>query len=148
VHAKPEIIHQARKVHDFLTVGAAAPLQEAAVAGLELPDSYYAGLRDLYASKRALFLNCLRQTALPFTEPQGAYYVMVDISSLGFERDLEAAEWLVREIGVAGVPGSSFFREPEHRFIRFHFAKKEETLRAAGERLLKLTTNVGLPLQR
>ena len=139
VHAAPEIIAQARKVHDFLTVGAAAPLQEAAVAGLELPDSYYAGLRELYSQKRDLFLGCLRQTGLPFTEPQGAYYVMLDISSLGFAKDVDAAEWLVREIGVAGVPGSSFFRKPENRFIRFHFAKKEETLRTAGEKLLKLS---------
>jgi aminotransferase len=125
-------------VHDFLTVGAAAPLQEAAVAGLELPDSYYAGLRELYSKKRDVFLGYLRRTSLPFTDPQGAYYVMLDISSLGFARDIEAAEWFVREVGVAGVPGSSFFREPENRFIRFHFAKKEETLHAAGERLLKL----------
>ncbi len=134
VHAAPEIIAQARKVHDFLTVGAAAPLQEAAVAGLELPDSYYASLRELYSKKRDVFLGYLRRTGLPFTEPQGAYYVMLDISSLGFARDTEAAEWFVREVGVAGVPGSSFFRESENRFIRFHFAKKEETLHAAGER--------------
>jgi aminotransferase len=138
VHAAPEIIAQARKVHDFLTVGAAAPLQEAAVAGLELPDSYYDGLREFYSQKRDLFLGYLRRTGLPYTEPQGAYYVMVDISSLGFARDSEAAEWFIREIGVAGVPGSSFFREPENRFIRFHFAKKDETLRSAGEKLLKL----------
>lgn len=138
VQAAPHVIAQARKVHDFLTVGAAAPLQEAAVAGLELPDSYYAGLRDLYTRKRDVFLPYLRETGLPFTEPQGAYYVMLDISSLGFARDHDAAEWLVREIGVAGVPGSSFFREPEHRYIRFHFAKREETLRAAGEKLLRL----------
>lgn len=138
VMATPEVIAQARKVHDFLTVGAAAPLQEAAVAGLELPDSYYAGLRTMYTAKRDLFLGYLRKTGLPFSEPQGAYYVMLDISSFGFKTDMEAAEWLIRDIGVAGVPGSSFFREPEHRFIRFHFAKKEETLRAAGERLLKL----------
>ena len=138
VHAAPEIIAQARKVHDFLTVGAAAPLQEAAIAGLELPDSYYAGLRELYTRKRDVFLDYLRRTGLPYTEPQGAYYVMLDISSLGFASDVQAAEWLIQEIGVAGVPGSSFFREPENRFIRFHFAKKEETLHAAGERLLKL----------
>ena len=135
VQAAPHVIAQARKVHDFLTVGAAAPLQEAAVTGLEMPDSYYQGLGDLYAKKRAFFLDCLKQTGLPFTEPQGAYYVLLDISSLGFKTDLEAAEWMVREVGVAGVPGSSFFREPEHRFIRFHYAKKEETLRAAGEKL-------------
>lgn len=138
VQAAPAVIAQARKVHDFLTVGAAAPLQEAAVAGLELPDSYYTGLRDLYTHKRDLFLEILRKTGLPFTEPQGAYYVMVDISSLGFANDTEASEWFIREIGVAGVAGSSFFREPVNHLIRFHFAKNEETLRAAGERLLSV----------
>ncbi|MES2521199.1 MAG: aminotransferase class I/II-fold pyridoxal phosphate-dependent enzyme [Gemmatimonadota bacterium] len=138
VHAAPAVIHQARKVHDFLTVGAAAPLQEAAVAGLELPDSYYTGMREMYTAKRELFLGYLKQTGLPFTEPQGAYYVMLDIGALGFSDDTAAAEWFVRHIGVAGVPGSSFFREPVHNFIRFHFAKKEETLRAAGEKLVKL----------
>jgi aminotransferase len=138
VHAAPEVIAQARKVHDFLTVGAAAPLQEAAVAGLELPESYYAELLESYTAKRDVFLSYLRRTGLEFTEPQGAYYVLVDIGRLGFRTDTAAAEWMIREIGVAGVPGSSFFREPEHRFIRFHFAKKEETLRAAGERLLRL----------
>ena len=139
VHAAPHIIAQARKVHDFLTVGAAAPLQEAAVAGLDLPDSYYLGLRDAYTAKRDVFLAHLRRTGLPFTEPHGAYYVLLDISSLGFATDTAAAEWFVREIGVAGVPGSSFFREPEHRFIRFHFAKKEATLNAAGEKLASLS---------
>ena len=138
VFAAPEVIAQARKVHDFLTVGAAAPLQEAAVAGLELPPEYYRGLQKIYSDKRELFLGYLRQTGLPFTEPQGAYYVMLDISRLGFASDTAAAEWFVREIGVAGVPGSSFFRHPENRFLRLHFAKKEETLRAAGERLLRL----------
>ena len=138
VQAAPGVIAQARKVHDFLTVGAAAPLQEAAVAGLELPRSYYEELGRLYAVKRDLFLGILRRTGLPFTEPQGAYYVMVDVSALGFRTDTAAAEWLVREVGVAGVPGSSFFREPEPRYIRFHFAKREETLLAAGERLARL----------
>jgi aspartate/methionine/tyrosine aminotransferase len=141
VMASERVIEQARKVHDFLTVGAAAPLQEAAVAGLELPDSYYADFLEGYTRKRELFLGYLRQTGLPFSEPEGAYYVLVDISSLGFASDLEAASWLIKEIGVAGVPGSSFFREPEHRYIRFHFAKKESTLHAAGERLLKLREN-------
>jgi aspartate/methionine/tyrosine aminotransferase len=138
VQAAPEVIAQARKVHDFLTVGAAAPLQEAAVAGLELPDSYYAGLRDLYTAKRDLFLEILRRTGLPFTEPQGAYYVMVDISSLGFPDDGAASEWFIREVGVAGVAGSSFFREPVNHLIRFHYAKNEATLRAAGERLMRI----------
>jgi aminotransferase len=140
VHATPSVIAQARKVHDFLTVGAAAPLQEAAVAGLELPDSYYTELTAEYTRKREIFLGYLEQTGLPYTEPQGAYYVLVDISSLGFATDTEASEWLIREIGVAGVPGSSFFREPVHHLIRFHFAKKDETLHAAGERLLRLRT--------
>ena len=138
VHAAPAVINQARKVHDFLTVGAAAPLQEAAVAGLELPDHYYSGLRELYTAKRELFLGYLRQTGLPFTEPEGAYYVMLDIGALGFANDADASEWLIKHIGVAGVPGSSFFREPVHNFMRFHFAKKEETLRAAGEKLVQL----------
>ena len=138
VHASPTVIAQARKVHDFLTVGAAAPLQEAAVAGLELPASYYVGLTDIYTRKREIFLNYLRQSGLPFTEPQGAYYVMLDIGSLGFATDSEASEWMIRHIGVAGVAGSSFFRESVQHLIRFHFAKKDETLHAAGERLVRL----------
>jgi aminotransferase len=138
VMAAPAVIAEARKVHDFLTVGAAAPLQEAAIVGLLFPDSYYEELLKGYTTKRDVFLDYLRKTGLPFTEPEGAYYVLVDISSLGFKNDLQAAEWLTTEIGVTGVPGSSFFREPVHHLIRFHFAKREETLRAAGERLLKL----------
>ncbi len=138
VHAAPHVIAQARKVHDFLTVGAAAPLQEAAVAGLELPDSYYAGLTELYTRKREIFLTYLRQSGLPFTEPQGAYYVMVDVGALEFPTDAEASEWLIRHVGVAGVAGSSFFRESVQHLIRFHFAKKDETLHAAGERLVRL----------
>ena len=135
VAAAPEIIAQARKVHDFLTVGAAAPLQEAAVTALEFPDTYYAGLLTEYTRKRDLFLDYLSQTGLPYTTPQGAYYTLVDISALGFASDRIAAEELTKRIGVTGVPGSSFFREPEHRFIRFHFAKKDETLHEAGKLL-------------
>ena len=93
---------------------------------------------SFYTRKRDVFLGYLREIGLPFTEPQGAYYVMLDVSSLGFMRDADAAEWFVREIGVAGVPGSSFFREPVHNFVRFHFAKREETLHAAGERLRRV----------
>ena len=85
-----------------------------------------------------MFLRGLDAAGLSYTTPQGAYYVMVDVSALGFRTDTAAAEWLVREVGVAGVPGSSFFREPEPRYIRFHFAKREETLLAAGERLARL----------
>jgi len=135
VAASAEIIAQARKVHDFLTVGAAALLQEAAVTALEFPDSYYTDLLAEYARKRDLFLGYVRETGLPFTTPQGAYYTLVDISSLGFGNDRIAAEEITKRIGVTGVPGSSFFREPVHRYIRFHFAKKDETLHRAGERL-------------
>lgn len=138
VHAPEIVIAQARKVHDFLTVGAAAPLQDAAVGALQLPDSYYEGLLTSYTQKRELFLDMLKATGLPYSEPQGAYYVMADIGPLGFANDTEASEWLIREIGVAGVAGSSFFREPVNNFIRFHFAKKDETLKAAGERLAKI----------
>lgn len=134
----PDVIRAARKVHDFLTIGAAAPLQEAAVTALEFPPSYYEELRAFYTRQRDLFLGYLRQTGLPFPEPQGAYYVMVDISSLGFATDGEASDWFIKEIGVAGVAGSSFFREPIHDYIRFHYAKSDAVLHAAGERLLRL----------
>jgi aminotransferase len=137
VIAPENLISRARKVHDFLTVGAAAPLQEAAITALEFPDSYYADLQRDYDAKRDLFLGYMRQTGLPFTEPQGAYYTLLNISSLGFTTDTEAAAWMTETVGVTGVPGSSFYREPEHRFIRFHFAKKEDTLRAAGEKLVE-----------
>jgi aspartate/methionine/tyrosine aminotransferase len=124
VQAAPAVITQAKKVHDFLPVGAAAPLQEAAVAGLELPESYYVELRDLYTAKRDLFLGLLRKTGLSFTEPQGAYFVMLDISSLGFATDTEASEWLIRE--------------PVNHLMCFHFARSKDTLREAGEHLLRL----------
>ena len=142
VQAAEPVILQARKVHDFLTVGAAAPLQEAAVAALELPDSYYQGLTAEYTARRDVFLGQLERTGLDFTRPQGAYYTLLDISPLSFASDTEAAEHLVKTIGVAGVPGSSFFREPENRYIRFHFAKSQETLRAAGEKLAQLKERV------
>ena len=135
VQAPPRIIESARKVHDFLTVWAAAPLQEAAVTALNFPDSYYVDLQQLYAGKRALFLDILREAGLTYTEPQGAYYVLVDLKDWGFASDREAAEWFVEKVGVAGVPGSSFFREPVSPMIRFHFAKKEATLREAGYKL-------------
>ena len=138
VIAPPEVIHSARKVHDFLTVGAASPLQEAAVAGLELPDGYYHELQAAYAERRALFLKYLDQAGLTYTKPQGAYYVMVDIAEFGWDDDTAFCEWLAREVGVAAVPGSSFFREPVKHLVRFHFAKQTPTLQAAGERLIKL----------
>ena len=137
VCAHEKIIAAARKVHDFLTVGAAAPLQEAAVTALDFGDAYYRELQRDYTAKKELFLGFLKQTGLPFPDPEGAYYVLLDISSLGYATDTEFAAALVEKGGVAGVPGSSFFREPVHDFIRFHFAKREETLRAAGEKLVE-----------
>lgn len=128
----------ARKVHDFLTVGAPTPLQEAAATALSFPPEYYQSLRQDYARRRDLFLAYLDEAGLGYTRPQGAYYVLVDISPFGFQDDAEYCHWLAREIGVAAVPGSSFFREPVHHLIRFHFAKRQETLSAAGERLLLL----------
>ena len=125
-------------VRVFLTVGAPAPLQEAAVTGLELPDSYYEALQATYTEKRALFLKYLDAAGLTYTRPDGAYYVMVDITEFGWVDDVEFCEWMVRAVGVAAVPGSSFFREPVRHLIRFHFAKKPETLVAAGERLAAL----------
>ena len=127
-----------RKVHDFLTVGAAAPLQEAAVTGLAFGDEYYAALAETYAKKRELFLGELDRAGLVYTKPQGAYYVLVDISEFDSTDDVRFCEWLAREVGVAAVPGSSFFREPVNHLIRFHFAKREETLREAGSKLARL----------
>jgi aspartate/methionine/tyrosine aminotransferase len=143
VIASRSVINQARKVHDFLTVGAAAPLQQAAVTALELPDSYYTELQALYAAKRSLFLEYLDAAGLKYTEPQGAYYVMIDISEFGWESDTAFCEWLAREVGVAAVPGSSFFHEPVNHLIRLHFAKRDETLSAAGQRLLGVRSKVG-----
>ena len=143
VIAPRAVIDQARKVHDFLTVGAAAPLQEAAVTALELPDSYYGELQRLYTHKRAIFLECLDAAGLSYTEPDGAYYVMVDISEFGWSSDTSFCEWMAREVGVAAVPGSSFFQEPINHLIRLHFAKSSETLSAAGDLLLKLRDKAG-----
>ena len=133
--ASAEVIERMRKVHDFLTVGAAAPLMEAAVVGLQLPQGYYDDLLALYTHKRDLFCAGLRERGLSFVEPDGAYYVMVDVSALGYDNDEELAVDLCRKVGVAGVPGSCFFRAPEHRFIRFHFAKSDEVLNAALAKL-------------
>lgn len=133
--APENIIEQIKKVHDFLTVGAAAPLQEAAVVGLEFSDAYYDELQKLYTHKKDLFINGLKELNIPHTEPQGAYYVMVDISEFGYDSDLDFCVDLIKNVGVAAVPGSSFFKEEENRYIRFHFAKKDETLLAALNRL-------------
>jgi aspartate/methionine/tyrosine aminotransferase len=133
--AAPHIIDTARKVHDFLTVGAAAPLQEAAVAGLEFGQEYYDNLRAMYSEKRALFLKGLSDLGISHTTPQGAYYVLLDISEYGYGSDLEFCEKLARDVGVGAVPGSSFFREDVNTMIRLHFAKKNVTLLEALNRL-------------
>ncbi|MCR5080138.1 MAG: pyridoxal phosphate-dependent aminotransferase [Treponema sp.] len=140
--ANPEITERIKKVHDFLTVGAAAPLQEAAVTGLKFGDAYYADLQEKYTHKRNLFLQGLRDIGLKHTEPQGAYYIMIDISEFGFESDLEFAEVLARDVGVGTVPGSSFFREKENRYVRIHFAKKDETLYEALNRLSSIRQKI------
>lgn len=138
VFASPAMVAQGRKVHDFLTVGAAAPLQHAIVAGLQLPPAYYAGLAADYAARRDILLGYLDRTGLRYTTPQGAYFVVLDVSPFGYANDVEFAHWMAREIGVAGVPGSVFFPTPEHRYVRLNFAKQDATLHAAGERLLRL----------
>lgn len=140
--APENIIEQLKKVHDFLTVGAAAPLQEAAVVGLEFSDAYYDELQKLYTHKKDLFINGLKELNIPHTEPQGAYYVMVDISEFGYDSDLDFCVDLIKNVGVAAVPGSSFFKEEENRYIRFHFAKKDETLLAALDRLKDMRTKM------
>ena len=127
-----------RKVHDFLTVGAPAPLQEAAVTALNFEMDYYNGLREFYTEKKDFFLKGLDSLGLKYTVPQGAYYVMVDISEFGSTNDLEFCEWLAKEVGVAAVPGSSFFKEEIHNLIRFHFAKNIDTLAEALKRLENL----------
>jgi aminotransferase len=135
VIASPEIVDRVKKVHDFLTVGAAAPLMEAAVVGLQFGDTYYENLQEHYTHMKNLFVGGLKDLGLPFTEPQGAYYVLMDISEFGYESDLLFCEDLARKVGVGAVPGSSFFREDVNHLIRFHFAKQDETLNNALERL-------------
>ncbi len=140
--APPQIIDVAKKVHDFLTVGAAAPLQEAAVTGLRFGDDYYRQLRDKYTEKRDLFLNGLDDIGIAHTVPQGAYYILLDVSEFGYKSDLEFCEVLARDVGVGAVPGSSFFREDVNHLIRLHFAKKTETLNEALNRLEHIRTKI------
>lgn len=135
VMAPAEIADRVKKVHDFLTVGAAAPLMEAAVTGLRFDDSYYKGLQAHYTHMKEMFTGGLDELGFTFTRPQGAYYVLMDISEYGYSDDLLFCEDLARKVGVGAVPGSSFFKEPENRYIRFHFAKKDDTLEAALDRL-------------
>ena len=140
--APAEITERIKKVHDFLTVGAAAPLQEAVVTALNFDDSYYDEVLDLYTAKRDLFCQGLDSIGLKHNVPQGAYYVMMDISEFGYDSDLEFCEDLASKVGVGAVPGSSFFREPVNHLVRFHFAKRDETLNAALENLKSLRDKI------
>jgi aminotransferase len=138
----PAAITQAiRKVHDFLTVGAAAPLQEAGARALRLPRSYYSELSTLYAERRDRILAVLKEVGFRFNDPDGAYYIMADIRPFGYDDDMKFAEFLVKEIGVAVVPGSSFYHKPEmgRTQVRFCFCKRDETLVAARDRLKRLS---------
>jgi aspartate/methionine/tyrosine aminotransferase len=138
--SSPELTSGIRKVHDFLTVGAAAPLQEAGVVALNLPDEYYVHLAEEYVERRDLMLGILDGAGFKTYKPYGAYYIMTDCSSLGYDDDVTAARALTETIGVASVPGSSFYSKPDmgRTKLRFSFCKKLETLHAAGERLARL----------
>ena len=139
VIASPAIIDRVKKVHDFLTVGAAAPLMEAAVTGLNFGDEYYQELQAHYTHMKNLFAGGLQQLGFRITEPQGAYYVLLDVSEFGVQDDYAFAAWMAEKVGVAAVPGSSFFREPVHHLVRFHFAKEDATLNEALNRLESLS---------
>ena len=142
VIAPAEITERVKKVHDFLTIGAAAPLMEAVVVGLNFGDEYYEKLQQHYTHMKNLFCKGLHDIGLSFVQPQGAYYVMVDISEFGYSSDYEFAIDLARKVGVGSVPGSSFFKEDVHDYVRFHFAKKDETLKAALERLSQIHNKI------
>ncbi len=135
VIADERIIDTAKKVHDFLTVGAAAPLQEAVIPALNFGDEYYDGLLAKYTAKKEMFLKGLDDIGIAHTDPEGAYYVLLDVSEYGYDDDEEFCALLAEKVGVGAVPGSSFFREPVNYLIRLHFAKREDTLNEALSRL-------------
>jgi aspartate/methionine/tyrosine aminotransferase len=141
--APPEVSSAIRKVHDFLTVGAAAPLQEAGAVALKSPLSYYESLAKDYLARRDRLLGILTSAGFQCFKPHGAYYIMTDIGAFDFPDDVEFAKYLVKEIGVAAVPGSSFYRNPSdgRTHLRFTFCKTEKTFQAAAERLAKLKTS-------
>ena len=147
--APAEATSAIRKVHDFLTVGAAAPLQEAGAAALHFPQDYYDTLAREYTVRRDRLLGILTDAGFHCFKPRGAYYIMTDISSFGFPDDVAFAKYLVKEIGVAAVPGSSFYRNPAdgRTHLRFTFCKTEKTLQAAAERLAKLKVGSGTRLK-
>lgn len=129
-----------RRMHDYLTVGAPAPLQRAGVAALQLPASYYQELTAFYAGQRERMLAILDEAGIPYFRPEGSYFVLTDVESFGFATDTAFVEFMIEKIGVAAVPCASFFRRPElgYRYVRFCFGKKTETLEAARQRLRRL----------
>ena len=140
VVATPQLTSAIRKVHDFLTVGAASPLQEAGALALRLSEEYYGSLRSKYTERRDLLLKILENAGFHCYKPKGAYYIMTDIRGFGFPNDVEFAQHLIKDLGVAAVPGSSFYRDSRdgEQQVRFCFCKKDETLHEAGKRLQKL----------
>jgi aspartate/methionine/tyrosine aminotransferase len=140
VLAAPDLTDSIRKVHDFLTVGAASPLQQAGVLALSLPDDYYVKLAVTYSEKRDAIVRILTGAGFHCYQPHGAYYVMTDISGFGYANDTQFARYLVEDIGVAAVPGSSFYQNSSHGMqqIRFCFCKNYETLEEAGKRLSRI----------
>ena len=138
VLAAEPIMNNIKKIHDFTVVGAASPLQETALTALNFGDDYYQELQAHYTHMKEIFTGGLRNLGFKFTEPQGTYFVMMDISEFGYKSDDQFCIDLAQKVGVAAVPGSSFFREPVNHLIRFHFAKKDETLYDALNRLESL----------
>jgi aminotransferase len=133
--AAPKLTALVRKVHDYLTICAPTPFQQAGVAALALPASYYEGLRETYAARRRILLDALERAGLAFAPPEGAYYVMVDAAPLGWKDDWKFVDFLARKVGVVAVPGSSFYRRGGRTRARLNFAKKETTLLEAARRL-------------
>lgn len=143
VVAPKKVIENVRKIHDFLTVAAASPLQEAAISGLNFSKEYYDELQNLYSQKKEFFIKGLDEIELKHNNPQGTYFVLVNISEFGYEDDVEFCELLVKEYKIAAVPGSSFFHDGNRDWIRLHFAKNQETLEIVLENLKKLKENLG-----
>jgi aminotransferase len=136
--APKQISDGIHKLHDYITLCAPAPLQEAAVTALMFPDSYYQNLQAEYTRRRAIFLSQLTQAGFSFISPQGAYFVLIDISPFGFSDDTAFCRWLIQQVGVAGVPGACFFNEPVNHLVRLNFAKRDATLYEAGQRLSRI----------
>lgn len=142
VIAPKEILDRVKQCHDFMTVGAPSPLMEACMAGLTAPLSYYDELHALYEHMKSLFVGGLKNLGFDYTDPQGAYYVMVNVAEFARGDDVAFCEWMARNVGVAAVPASTFFREEQHDWVRFHFAKRDETLNEALDRLSTLRSKM------